>query len=81
MAKQDVVADNLQKAFVCPKCRCKDAQVRRLFVNSAGFLNFMPVIFYSVTCTLCGYTEFYDELAYKKQTEQAAEKIRAVQEI
>ncbi len=64
-------AEAIQSAFVCPKCRGKSAHVEQAAITLTGgrFFPLRPGRFLVVTCTLCGYTEFYDTSAFAESRE------------
>jgi len=83
MAKSASNAQQLRDSFRCPKCHGQEAVVRRVSLSTSPIPGFLPLVsgkFHAVTCTLCGYTELYDECAYEKQAEKSDEKLRATQE-
>jgi len=60
----------LKESFCCPKCRCREASVRKVSISKTS----LPKIIESdkyifVTCTSCGLTEIYDLKVYAKATE------------
>ena len=60
-----------EREFVCPKCRARGANVEEVSIGGAvaRMLPFKPHDYLSVTCGLCGYTEFY-QLAVLAREEQ-----------
>ena len=57
----------LTQHYVCPKCRGRAADVREVAFSKSGLLDLLPSKdnrYIEVTCTLCGYTEFYSRAIY-----------------
>lgn len=56
--------DELERSFVCPKCRGHGGSVRAVALPAGGAIPIvLPVAaatFAAVSCILCGYTEFYN---------------------
>jgi hypothetical protein len=53
----------LEEAFVCPRCDHQGARVERLAMSGTGLSRLFEVQGYRyafVSCTNCGYTEVYD---------------------
>ncbi len=51
-----------QKSYICPKCGGRKADVDQIRTTGAGFTKYFNIQnrkFTAVTCTHCGYTEFY----------------------
>ncbi|HOI47942.1 MAG TPA: zinc ribbon domain-containing protein [Prolixibacteraceae bacterium] len=51
-----------QKSYVCPKCGNRKADVDTIRTTGQGFSRFFNVQnrkFTAVSCSRCGYTEFY----------------------
>ncbi|MCX7011251.1 MAG: zinc ribbon domain-containing protein [Candidatus Sumerlaeota bacterium] len=50
--------------FLCPKCRNREAIARRVSLPKGVFSDFLGLKaggrYLVLTCSLCGYTEFYD---------------------
>jgi len=62
--------EKLKESFCCPKCRCRDAFIRKISLSKTS----LPKIIESdkyifVTCVSCGLTEIYDLKVYAKSTE------------
>ena len=54
---------DLAARFVCLKCKNTGAKVKRIAVTGTGLsnlINYRHNIFIAVSCSMCGYTEFYD---------------------
>ncbi len=50
--------------YQCPKCGGRKAETDKIRTTGAGFTKFFNIQnrrFLTVTCTQCGYTEFYRE--------------------
>jgi predicted nucleic-acid-binding Zn-ribbon protein len=60
----------LAQDYACPKCRSRQAHAREIVLpKQTGLLNLLPSKdnrYIEVTCTLCGYTEFYNRSVYLK---------------
>lgn len=67
--------DAIAEAFCCPKCRGRSAHADQATLTLSGgrFFPLKPGRFLVVTCTLCGYTEFYDlsVRATEEETQEA----------
>ncbi|HKI89291.1 MAG TPA: zinc ribbon domain-containing protein [Draconibacterium sp.] len=51
-----------QKSYTCPKCGNRQADIDEIRTTGAGFTRYFNIQnrrFTSVSCTRCGYTEFY----------------------
>jgi predicted nucleic-acid-binding Zn-ribbon protein len=75
------VEQRLLESFTCQKCRGRSAVVRRVSLpksNLPKFLDAGKYIF--LTCTLCGYTEIYDRLAYARSEEAVKKEASLTQE-
>lgn len=51
-----------QKSYSCQKCGNKKADIDQIRTTGAGFSKYFNIQnrrFTAVTCTKCGYTEFY----------------------
>ena len=51
-----------QKSYTCPKCGNRKADIDQIRTTGSGFTKYFNIQnrkFTSVTCTKCGYTEFY----------------------
>ena len=78
-----IAEENLKKAFQCPKCHGKEGDVRRISISSSPLSGFIPLVsgkYLAVTCTLCGFTELYDESVYQRMTQKAGDDLEAPQE-
>lgn len=69
---------NLSQTFICPKCRGRQPDCREVVISKSGLLHLFPCKdnrYIEVTCSLCGYTEFYNRALYVKchKQETAAE--------
>jgi len=55
---------NAAEDFVCPKCRHRKAYTSEIELAKGVFADLLPIKsgrrYAVVTCSLCGYTEFYD---------------------
>ena len=63
----------LSDHYNCPKCRGRKPDVREVALAKSSLLDLLPSKdnrYIEVTCTLCGYTEFYNRALY--QASQAA---------
>lgn len=52
------------KSFQCPKCGNKKAEIDNIRTTGSGFTRFFNIQnrkFVTVSCTRCGFTEFYRE--------------------
>ena len=64
--------DALEQHYRCPKCRNGECAVHHVRVPMDVLP--LPVGRYLVTtCTLCGYTEFYDQAVYERLAQDAGE--------
>ena len=57
----------LAQNYACPKCRGRKPSVRDVVLGKAGLLDLLPSKdsrYIEVTCTLCGYTEFYNRAVF-----------------
>lgn len=62
--------------YLCPKCRGSKPHVREIAFAKSGILDLLPSKdnrYIEVTCSLCGYTEFYNRALYLKSGVAAAE--------
>jgi len=51
-----------QRSYTCPKCGNRKADIDEIRTTGAGFTRYFNIQnrrFTSVSCTHCGYTEFY----------------------
>ena len=51
-----------QKSYNCPKCGNRQADIDQIRTTGAGFTKYFNIQnrkFTAVSCTRCGYTEFY----------------------
>jgi predicted nucleic-acid-binding Zn-ribbon protein len=51
-----------QKSFICTKCGNRQADIDNIRTTGAGFTKFFNIQnrkFLAVSCSKCGYTEFY----------------------
>jgi predicted nucleic-acid-binding Zn-ribbon protein len=51
-----------QKSYTCPKCGNRQADVDNIRTTGAGFTKFFNIQnrkFVAVSCSKCGFTEFY----------------------
>jgi len=63
--------------YICPKCRGRQPDVREVVLSKARILDLLPSKdnrYIEVTCTLCGYTEFYNRAVYLKNRATADER-------
>lgn len=55
--------EKLQREFVCCKCHSHNCVIQQVNVASGPLSRMIPVgggaPFYALSCSLCGYTEFY----------------------
>ena len=54
--------------YACPKCRGRRPDVREVALAKSSLLDLLPSKdnrYIEVTCTLCGYTEFYNRAIYQ----------------
>ena len=66
----------LAQSYLCPKCRGRTPHAREVTIPKSGLLDFLPSRdnrYIEVTCSLCGYTEFYNRALYVKGCAAAAE--------
>ena len=71
----------LVESFTCPKCRGRSAVARNILLPKSmlpKFLDSGKYIF--LTCTLCGYTEIYDQTAYARSEEAVKKESSLTQE-
>lgn len=62
--------ETLGANFCCPKCKGRSAQVDQARLPLVGGrFPLKPGKFLVVTCTLCGYTEFYDQSVFAEEHE------------
>jgi predicted nucleic-acid-binding Zn-ribbon protein len=66
----------LSEAYFCPKCRNRNCVVHHVTLPT-GILPLPFGRYLSTTCSLCGYTEFYDRAVFEHLPEVEAEKGRA----
>ena len=53
--------ENLEREFVCPKCRGRGALVQEVALGrSVAMIPLGGVNYLTASCRLCGYTEFYN---------------------
>ena len=60
---QSSLEDRLRSSFSCSKCDHQEAVTKRISVTGSGLSKMMDIQhnnFIALTCTKCGYTEFYD---------------------
>lgn len=60
---------NLEQNFICPKCRNRQGHAREIVLPKSGLLDLLPSRdnrYIELTCTLCGYTEFYNRAIYRQ---------------
>jgi predicted nucleic-acid-binding Zn-ribbon protein len=51
-----------QKSYTCPKCGNRQADIDNIRTTGAGFTKFFNIQnrkFLAVSCSKCGFTEFY----------------------
>ena len=68
----------LAHSYLCPKCRGHTPHVRDVTLSKSGLLDLLPSRdnrYIEVTCTLCGYTEFYNRALYVKACAAASEEV------
>jgi len=57
------VQEQLEQAFVCPKCEYQGAHAQKLAMSGTGLsrlFEVQPYRYAFVSCNNCGYTEVYD---------------------
>ncbi len=67
------VKENLERDFVCVKCRAHGGTVEEVGLPSGPFSRMFPVgstRYFAVSCSLCGYTEFYNLAVAVRAEEQ-----------
>lgn len=71
----DNVEKRLAEQFSCLKCRGRQARVQAVVLPMARiwaiFSGQVSPKFYVASCTLCGFSEFYDSMAYASQRDAA----------
>ncbi len=66
--------DAIKSAFCCPKCKGRTANVDQARLRLlGGRFPLKAGRYFVVTCTLCGYTEFYDQSLYAEDRETVEE--------
>ena len=68
----------LAQNYACPKCRGRQPAVREVSLAKTGLLDLLPGRdnrYIEVTCTLCGYAEFYNRAVFLANPEKAREKL------
>jgi uncharacterized protein len=53
----------LEKRFICTKCKHKGASSKRIATTGAGISRFIDIqhnTFIALSCNYCGYTEIYN---------------------
>jgi predicted nucleic-acid-binding Zn-ribbon protein len=69
--------EDIQQHFCCAKCRGHTPSITRAHLPLSGSrFPLRPGRYLVVTCTLCGYTEFYDLAAFADQKETAEDPSR-----
>lgn len=67
--------DALQSSFVCVKCHSHSCVVEDVTIASGAFSRMLPVgssRFVALSCSLCGYTEFFNLAAVTHAEEPEA---------
>lgn len=57
------ISEEVEKRFICPKCKNKEGYYRRIAVTGDGLTRILDIQynrFITVSCTRCGYTEVFD---------------------
>jgi predicted nucleic-acid-binding Zn-ribbon protein len=73
--------EKLLESFCCQKCRGRSAVVRQVLLPRSKLPKFLdPGKYIFLICTLCGYTEIYDQLAYARNEETAKKESSLIQE-
>ena len=57
------VEEKIKSRWICPKCSSRDPNVRKVALTGAGLsriFDWQHLVYYAVSCSTCGYTEFYD---------------------
>lgn len=65
------VDDQLAQRFVCSKCGRRAGRTRRLAATGTGLSKLFDIQhnkFIAVSCSNCGFTEFYDPGVLEKQS-------------
>ena len=64
--------ENMERNFVCPKCRRHGAVTEEVTVGRcmARMIPLPSTRYLAVTCGLCGYTEFYQMAILEKMAEK-----------
>ncbi|NQU44022.1 hypothetical protein HQ520_12110 [bacterium] len=63
--------------YICPKCRGRQPHVREVALVKTSLFGIFPCRdnrYIEVTCTLCGYTEFYNRAIYQRAQAEAPAK-------
>ena len=53
-----------QKSYTCPKCENRKADIDQIRTTGSGFTRYFNIQnrkFHAVSCSKCGFTEFYKE--------------------
>lgn len=69
----------LATQFVCPKCRGRGGYAEEVTLPSVSLTRIPPVAaiqYISVSCTLCGFTEFYNQSAIARAHAAETQKIQ-----
>ena len=69
--------------FCCLKCRNKTAITKEITLPKSSLPDFFQLKsgrYLFLTCSLCGYTEIYDQAVYAKKTEKAQDESHLRQE-
>lgn len=58
--------------YICPKCRNRHASVKRVHLPQSSLPDLLGILggkYIFLTCTLCGYTEIFDQAIYLQHLE------------
>ena len=58
----------LQNTFTCPKCGTPGGYTRKVSISGSGlsrFFNFQQSRYIAISCSGCGYTEFYNPVVFQ----------------
>lgn len=72
--------EELLQHYLCPKCRGRKGDLREVVLAKSGLLDLLPSRgnrYIEVTCTLCGYTEFYNRALYLQSTAEEPQAAKA----
>jgi predicted nucleic-acid-binding Zn-ribbon protein len=75
----DSKTTQLVENFICPKCRGRNPLAREVVLSKNRFLGVLPAgddTYIEITCSLCGYTEFYNRAIVVRGTAACEDEIR-----